>query len=174
MAPESSMRLWPGWEALDRCRLGMGMGLLHRQIVFQFLSDRIFMRLLSPISTAMASWTSQFIDSSADNVYIILGNGDGTFGPLSKIAVGNDSDARAAGDFNNDGRLDLAIVNFQDNTVTLLLGNGDGMFTQALGSPYPVRKGAYQIVAADFNGHGELDLAVANLTDGTVSILLQQ
>jgi len=45
---------------------------------------------------------------------------------------------------------------------------------KASGSPYPVGKGPYQIVAADFNGDGKLDLAVANLTDGTVPILLQQ
>jgi hypothetical protein len=37
-----------------------------------------------------------------------------------------------------------------------------------------VGKGPYAIVAADFNGDGKLDLSVANITDGTVSILLQQ
>jgi hypothetical protein len=113
-------------------------------------------------------------DSSANVVYILLGNGDGTFGPASTIAVGNDPDAIVAGDFNNDGKLDLAIANFEDNTVTLLLGNGDGTFTQAAGSPYLVGKGPYQIVTADFNGDGKLDLAVVNLTDGTVSVLLQR
>jgi hypothetical protein len=88
--------------------------------------------------------------------------------------VGSGPDAIIAADFNNDGRLDLAVANYADGTVTLLLGNGDGTFTQAAGSPYGVGQGPYQIAAADFNGDGKLDLATANITDGTVSILLQQ
>jgi hypothetical protein len=113
-------------------------------------------------------------DLSANDVYILLGNGDGTFGNPSTIPVGKGPDAIVEADFNNDGKLDLALADSVDNTVTLLLGNGDGTFTQASGSPYSVGKQPYQLVTADFNGDGKLDLAVANLMDGTVSILLQQ
>ncbi|MGB2622865.1 MAG: VCBS repeat-containing protein [Candidatus Acidiferrum sp.] len=113
-------------------------------------------------------------DSVGNAVIILLGNGDGTFGPPTTIPVGNQPYAIVAGDFNNDGKLDLAVANYGDGTITLLLGNGDGTFTQASGSPYAVGRGPFQIAAADFNGDGKLDLAVANSTDGTVSILLQQ
>jgi hypothetical protein len=105
---------------------------------------------------------------------ILLGKGNGTMGAPISIAVGNQPAAITAGDFNNDGKLDLAIANYGDGTITLLLGNGDGTFAPASGSPYTVGAGPSQIVAADFNGDGKLDLATTNVMDGTVSILLQK
>jgi hypothetical protein len=113
-------------------------------------------------------------DSGGNAVMILLGNGDGTFAVVTTILVGNQPDAIVAADFDNDGKLDLAVANYADGTITLLLGNGDGTFTEAAGSPYAVGYGPYQIAAADFNGDGKLDLAVANLGDDSVSILLQQ
>ena len=113
---------------------------------------------------------------AGNTVTVLLGEGNGTFTTASgsPIVVGTQPWAMLTGDFNNDGKLDLAVANYGDGTVTLLLGNGDGTFTPASGSPYSVGHGPNAITAADFNGDGKLDLAVANSTDGTVSILLQQ
>ena len=75
-----------------------------------------------------------------------------------------------AGDFNEDGKLDLAVSNETDATVSVLIGIGDGSFqSQATfstgGSGFPIG-----LIAADYNGDGHLDLAAVNASD--VAILL--
>ncbi|HKM48788.1 MAG TPA: VCBS repeat-containing protein [Terriglobales bacterium] len=107
-------------------------------------------------------------------VTILLGNGDGTFTPVPPPlpATGDGPFAIVAGDFNNDGILDLATANFHDNTVTILLGNGDGTFTAA-SSALATGGGPDGLVAADFNGDGLLDFVTANYQVATQSILLQ-
>jgi hypothetical protein len=84
-------------------------------------------------------------------------------------AVGIGPRCVAVGDFNRDGNLDLVVANFGSNTISILLGNGDGTFQSAINvetlSPAFVTVG-------DFNRDGKQDLAVANASSNTVSILL--
>jgi hypothetical protein len=111
--------------------------------------------------------------SDFDNtVIILLGNGHGNFTPASgsPIAVGNFPEAVATGDFNNDGFLDLAVANANDNTVSILLGNGDGTFNTV--AAVPTGGFPFYLAVADFNGNGIADIAVSNEADSTVSVLL--
>ena len=99
--------------------------------------------------------------------------------PAVQYAVGSDPDALVAADFNGDGRTDLAVVNSSDNTVSVLLGNGDGTFQRQV--TYAVGSDPVSIAAGDWNGDGFLDLAVLNQqfnddsfrqSNGDVSILM--
>jgi len=73
-------------------------------------------------------------------------------------AAGADPQGIATADFNGDGIPDLAVADYYAGTVTILLGNGDGTFTQK--AVIPDIYSAQSIVAADFNGDGIPDLAV--------------
>ncbi|TMQ25662.1 MAG: hypothetical protein E6K65_16290, partial [Nitrospirae bacterium] len=76
----------------------------------------------------------------------------------------------AVGDFNGDGKLDMTVPDGGSNSVSVLLGNGDGTFQapQNFGAGY----GPAFTAVADFNGDGKLDLAVANYYDTTVSVMI--
>ena len=64
---------------------------------------------------------------------MLLGDGDGTFQALGRrFAVGSYPASMVAGDFNGDGRLDLATANSDSNDISVLLGNGDGTFQPQL------------------------------------------
>jgi large repetitive protein len=111
-------------------------------------------------------------------VSVLLGNGNGTFQSpiLSSSSIGSPyyAGSLVAGDFNGDGKMDIAISNSSDiDGVTVAAGNGDGTFQ----APLFYRVGSNNIsgiVAGDFNGDGRTDLAAASSADNAVGILLGQ
>ena len=117
---------------------------------------------------------------SSNTVAILVGNGQGGFsGPTTYTTGGTVLETVAAGDFNGDGRPDLAVLNYnnaQIGSVGILLNNGAGGF----GSPITFSTGAYNpldIAAGDLNGDGKIDLAVAHMSNApsskyTVGVLL--
>jgi hypothetical protein len=106
-----------------------------------------------------------------NRVYVLLGNGDATFTPASgsPFSVGSYPVQVKIGDFNSDGLQDLVVANGLDNTLSILLGKGDGTF--APGSTVPVGAFPFLLTVADFRQTGASDVAVTNADDSTVSVL---
>ncbi len=89
---------------------------------------------------------------------------------LADFQASNNPSGVVIGDFNGDGRPDMAVSDSQNNLVTILLGSANGGFVA--GATYSMGSGASALAAEDFNGDKKLDLAVVNTNSGTVSILL--
>ena len=106
----------------------------------------------------------------ANNVSILLGNGDGSFKPATSYPTDVGSVALAVGDFNSDGNPDLAVANQNSNDVSILLGKGDGTFSPAVN--YPAGTTPECVVVADFNHDGYLDLLVCNIGGSNPQLLL--
>jgi len=112
--------------------------------------------------------------SDTGAVFILLGNGDGTFGAPRSFPAGLNPGSLAALDYNHDGKPDLAVANVNSGTISLLPGNGDGTF----GAPVAISTGEdlqgvpASILALDLNGDGAPDLVVANRNDNSISVLL--
>ena len=107
--------------------------------------------------------------SSSHTVSILINNGNGQFTLTSTLRVGYNPSSITAGDWNNDGYLDIAVANMADDNVSILINNGSGQFTQA--SAPTVGRNPWSVTAGDWNGDGYIDLAVANFGANTVSIL---
>jgi FG-GAP-like repeat/Abnormal spindle-like microcephaly-assoc'd, ASPM-SPD-2-Hydin len=137
-----------------------------------------------PLSVAIADYNGDGLpdlavaNSGDDTVSILLNTGNGVFGTAKTYAAGEyPTSVVAANVFNHsNGILDLAVANKVGNAISVLEGNGDGSFqtnvpysaaTTSVTNPGPVA-----VTVADFNGDGLLDLAAADSSSNTVSILL--
>jgi hypothetical protein len=117
-------------------------------------------------------------EQQPDQINVVLGNGDGTFAAPVSYPAGDSPAAVIVADFNHDGIPDIAEVNYtsvsphlaDEDTVDVFLGNGDGTF-----APRTSRNVDFDptsLVAGDFNGDGNLDLAVTCAETNDVVVLL--
>jgi hypothetical protein len=93
----------------------------------------------------------------ASDLLVWLGNGNGTFGAATHYSTNSTIHAVSAADLNGDGKLDLIT-----DGVDVLLGNGDGTFTQGASVPL-LSNFEVPVAVGDFNGDGKLDVGVLNL-----------
>jgi hypothetical protein len=105
-------------------------------------------------------------------VYVLLGNGNGTFGAATPYSTGGVATAVTAANLDGDNVLDLAVADYASDVVVVLPGNGDGTFGSA--TTYGVGTDPISVVSGSFGGPSGAgaDLAVANSGSANVSILL--
>jgi VCBS repeat protein len=111
-------------------------------------------------------------------VVVLLGKGDGQFAaasgsPFAALpGVRPHNHGLSIGDVNSDGNLDLTTSNYEDNSVSVLIGDGKGNFAPAAGSPFSVGRGPYNQTLIDLNRDGKLDVVTPNVRDNNVTVLL--
>jgi uncharacterized repeat protein (TIGR01451 family) len=109
---------------------------------------------------------------TSNNVSVVLGNGDGTFGPPAFFGLGTGTSPSyvIAADLDGDGNLDLVTTNEGSSNVSVLAGNGDGTFGAAANFSTPGAGGASAVALGEFNGDGLLDLAVSNSSTSNITV----
>jgi hypothetical protein len=113
-------------------------------------------------------------NAGADSVSVLLGKGDGKFGPHTDFPTGAGPNSVAAGDLNGDGKLDLVTANFNSDNhradqVSVLIGNGDGTFQPQVG--YGATNSPTSVAIGDFNGDHKEDVLVTSGFAHQVSLL---
>ncbi len=110
------------------------------------------------------------VSNTGGDVFVLLGRGDGSFQPPVDTTLPFQIQAIAAGDFDEDGRSDVAVPssNF-GGKVTVLLSSGDGSFSAP--TSYAVGTGSTALTAANLRGSGHLDLIVGNDASSAIAVL---
>ncbi len=164
--------------------------LLYRKASIQILEQRAMMAfdLAAGSPLSLGANNPRFIEAAdfnrdgiqdlattsrdSSNISVALGFGGGQFGVPTTTSLTNRPDSLKAADFNEDGILDLVVGGFLTAThIGILLGTGSGGF----GAPSFIDAGGLfttGVTVADLNGDGHLDLATANYSSDSISILL--
>ena len=110
-------------------------------------------------------------NNTAASFSVILATGAGTFGSANSTAITSPF-AVAAGDFNADGKPDLAFAHAVGNSVSVRLNSGTGTFPSMTTVSLPAGSTPPYLIAVDLNRDGRIDLITANQGGDSASLLL--
>jgi len=107
-------------------------------------------------------------NSGNDFVDVWINNQSGSFSKQTTLTIGENPWGIDTGDFNNDGKLDIVVVNYDINQFQVFLGNGDGTF----GAPanYQTDTGPTAVVVVDLDNDNKIDIVVANYDSLTIQV----
>lgn len=109
--------------------------------------------------------------TAGNEVRVLTGVGNASFAVTGTYSInGTDVKELTSGDFNSDGKPDIAAVNYSSNNISLLLSTATNSFLPVIN--YPVGNNPNSIHSADFNNDGKLDLAVANWNSNNIHVKL--
>lgn len=115
------------------------------------------------------------VGSQTSIVSVLRGNGDGTFQAATQVTLGSSSPSLVVADLNGDGLVDIAAIDTVAGKLTVARGNGQSFFAPV---SYALPADPYSdlyygdIVAADFNGDGAVDLALTITTPPAVALMM--
>jgi len=166
---DHNLDLFVGGNGSSEVLLGDGKGNFQNGQLENVYGDGVAVGDFTNHGNLDAATTQPLPNYNSTGVSVLLGNGDGTFQSPQAYSGMEEPFAIAAGDFNGDKKLDLAVGDYRFNTVVILQGNGDGTFTNT-GQWYAgANPGA--IAVSDFNRDGKADLAVSNYAGPGVAVL---
>jgi hypothetical protein len=119
------------------------------------------------LDIAIATFNFSQSGSNSSALQVSFGDGKGNF-PTSGPVLDTNSNYMAAGDYNGDGKADLASLD--GSTFEILIGKGDGTFASPV--TYSVGLNPVFVLQTDLNGDGKKDIIVVNQGGNDVSVLL--
>ena len=152
--------------------LGMGNGTFRSQLLFPVGRAPNWINVAD--FNADNHLDIAVLNADNDTVGILLGMGDGSFGTQTTYAVGDsiETETFTIGDVNKDQRWDIIVPNKIDDTISILLGRGDGTFAAQRRISTGTESWPYSVVVGDFNRDNRPDLAVVSSGTDSVDILL--
>ncbi|CAF1501646.1 unnamed protein product, partial [Adineta ricciae] len=113
-------------------------------------------------------------NSGTDNIGVFLGYGNFSFTNQKTYSTGLNSSpySIAAGDFNNDTRLDVVTANFHSDSIAVFLGYAGGSFRNRTTYSTGSSSSPYSVSVGYFNNDTYLDIIVANYNNNKVGVFL--